>query len=143
MATAIQQIIAKVQNHEARMKELEENCGKCDKSLDISDVTQMIEESTKDFVKSGDKMVTDDDVEDKFQKYVQAEHNMTNQLTENQKVFNDKIEDLNNKIAQVLTDLDEVRSENNVLTTKLSTLEAHHNALTIAHNELKDSLNSE
>ena len=53
MATAIQQIIAKVQNHETRMKELEENCGKCDKSLDISDVTQMIEESTKDFVKSG------------------------------------------------------------------------------------------
>ena len=136
MGSAIQQIVAKIQNHQGRITQLEENCGKCDKSLNNEDVKKIVDESTQ-------KFVDDEHVENTFQKYIQAEHNMTNQLTANQKAFNDKIDALNSKIANVLSDLDSVRSENNVLTQKLSALEAHHNALTIAHNELKDSLADE
>lgn len=137
MNSAIQQIVGKVQNHESRLKVLEGKCGKCDTpSLKDEDVKKIVEESNK-------KFVDEEHVENTFQKYIQAEHNMTNQLSANQKAFNEKFEQMTDKIASVLAELDSVRSENNELTNKLSALEAHHNALTISHNELKDSLNSE
>lgn len=137
MNSAIQQIVGKVQNHESRIKVLEEKCGKCDTpSLKEEDVKKIVDESNKDFV-------NDEHVENTFQKYIQAEHNMTNQLSANQKAFNERFEEMNDKLSKVLGELDSVRSENNDLTSKLSALEAHHNALTIAHNELKDSVSSE
>ena len=47
MNSTIQQIVAKVQNHEARVKVLEEKCGKCDTpSLKDEDV-KIVEESNK------------------------------------------------------------------------------------------------
>ena len=136
MASPIQQIVAKIQAQETRIKNLEETCNKCEKSMKPEDVSEMIKEANKN-------CVTQDDIENTFQKYIQAEHNMTNQLSTNQKTFNEQLDAMKEQMAKLLTDFDKLRSEKNELESKLNTVEAQNDALRIAQNELRDSINSE
>ena len=133
----------------AKMTEMNERIKKCEESqtsngfVTTDDVNHIIGLKLQEVQSQTKKYATDDDLEDKFQKYLQSEKNLTQQTQKNVadvKTVVDglkvQIENIKKVNTQILETLDSLRSENNAL-------KAHNDALTITVNELKAASSSE
>ena len=133
----------------AKMTEMNERIKKCEESqtsngfVTTDDVNHIIGLKLQEVQSQTKKYATDDDLEDKFQKYLQSETNLTQQTEKNVadvKTVVDglkvQIENIKKVNTQILEAVDSLRSENNAL-------KAHNDALTITVNELKVASSSE
>tara|TARA_B100001059_G_scaffold90562_1_gene89279 strand:+ start:5159 stop:5590 length:432 start_codon:yes stop_codon:yes gene_type:complete len=138
----IPQIVAKMTEINERLKQCEES-QKSSGFVTSDDVNHIVGIKLQEVQSQTKKYVTDDDLEDKFQKYLQSETNLTQQTEKNVADVKSTVDGLNAQIeniktvnTQILEALDSLRSDNNAL-------KAHNDALTITVNELKAASSSE
>ena len=117
-----------------RLKECERNKG----YITIDDVNTTIDSKLESVTSQKNNYATNDDLEDKFQKYLQSEQNLSKQTVENVSSLKTQLEEYKGQVAsfkklttQMLETIDSLRSE-------INSSKAHHDALVLRVNDLQE-----
>ena len=104
----------------------------------MDDVNSSITSKLEAVTSQKNNYATNDDLEDKFQKYLQSEQNLSKQTVENVASLKTQLEEYKGQVAsfkklttQMLETIDTLRSE-------VNSSKAHHDALVLRVNELQE-----
>ena len=128
------QVITKMTEMNTRLKECERNKG----YVTLDDVNNSVDKKLQSITSQKNNYATNDDLEDKFQKYLQSEQNVSKKTVENISSLKSQLEEYKGQVAsfkklttQMLETIDSLRSE-------INSSKAHHDALVLRVNELKE-----
>ena len=128
------QVITKMTEMNTRLKECERNKG----YVTLDDVNNSVDKKLQSITSQKNNYATNDDLEDKFQKYLQSEQNVSKKTVENISSLKSQLEEYKGQVTsfkklttQMLETIDSLRSE-------INSSKAHHDALVLRVNELKE-----
>lgn len=130
----LQQVIQKMTEMNGRLKECERNKG----YVTMQDVDASVDSKLEAIKSQKNNYATNDDLEDKFQKYLQSEQNLSKQTVETISSLKSQLDEYKGQVAsfktlttQMLETIDSLRSE-------VNSSKAHHDALVLRVNELQE-----
>lgn len=128
------QLIQKMTEMNTRIKECERNKG----YVTMDDVNSSITSKLEAVTSQKNNYATNDDLEDKFQKYLQSEQNLSKQTVENVASLKTQLEEYKGQVASFKTLTTQMLETIDTLRSEVNSSKAHHDALVLRVNELQE-----